>query len=82
METNHNGGNNPNDYNATGKHRDYREGTEETDSEINEASGINKSEEETEDRKFHEEHGNRKYKMFRNHSSADDQPATNTGPGL
>jgi hypothetical protein len=29
--------------------------------------------------KHHQEHGNRKYKMFRNHSSADDQPRTDTG---
>jgi len=31
-----------------------------------------------EERHHHQQHGNRKYKMFSNHSSADDQPLTNT----
>lgn len=82
METNHNGGNNPNDYNATGKQHDHRDGTEETDSEINKEVSSFNNEDDTEVNKFHEEHGNRKYKMFRNHSSADDQPKTDTGPGI
>ncbi|OYU81687.1 MAG: hypothetical protein CFE23_04250 [Flavobacterium sp. BFFFF1] len=29
-------------------------------------------------RHHQQEHGNRKYRMFSNHSSADDQPLTNT----
>ncbi len=29
--------------------------------------------------KHHQQHGNRKYEMFKNHSSADDQPGTITG---
>lgn len=29
--------------------------------------------------KHHQQHGNRKYQMFKNHSSADDQPRTDTG---
>ncbi|RZJ72824.1 hypothetical protein [Flavobacterium sp.] len=34
-----------------------------------------------EERRFHQNHGNRKYESNSNHSSADDQPTTNTGPG-
>ncbi len=83
METTPNSRNNPDDCNATIKHYDHRDGTEETNSEINNhVSYVNKSEEETTEDKFYEAHGNRKYKMFRNHSSADDQPRTDTGPGL
>jgi len=48
---------------------------------INEdVSGNNLIEENKEDRKFHE-HGRTKYKSHSNHSSADDQPRTDTGPG-
>lgn len=31
------------------------------------------------DRHRHQEFGNRKYESYRNHSSADDQPTTDTG---
>ena len=49
---------------------------------INEnVSGDNRTDENRADRRHHEQHGNRKYKMHSNHSSADDQPTTNTGPG-
>lgn len=34
-----------------------------------------------EERQHHQAHGNRKYESNKNHSSADDQPTTNTGPG-
>jgi hypothetical protein len=34
-----------------------------------------------EERRHHQEFGNRKYESNTNHSSADDQPTTNTGPG-
>jgi hypothetical protein len=47
---------------------------------INETvSGDDRSEEVREQRRHHQEHGNRRYKMHSNHSSADDQPKTNTG---
>ncbi len=39
-------------------------------------------EEKREDRRHQQEHGNRKYKMFTNHSSADDQPTVDNGPGI
>lgn len=42
-------------------------------------SGDDRSDEGRESRRFHQEHGNRKYKSYRNHSSADDQPTTDTG---
>jgi len=35
-----------------------------------------------EERRRHQEHGNRKYESNSNHSSADDQPTTDTGPGI
>jgi hypothetical protein len=34
-----------------------------------------------EERRHQQAHGNRKYESNSNHSSADDQPTTNTGPG-
>jgi len=49
---------------------------------INETvSGDDRTEENRDERRHHEQHGNRKYKMHSNHSSAKDQPRTNTGPG-
>lgn len=44
-------------------------------------SGNDRTDEAREERKFHQSHGNRKYESYSNHSSADDQPMTNTGPG-
>lgn len=44
-------------------------------------SGNDRTDESREERKFHQSHGNRKYESYSNHSSADDQPMTNTGPG-
>lgn len=44
-------------------------------------SGNDIVEEGREERRFHQGHGNRKYEPYTNHSSADDQPTTNTGPG-
>lgn len=49
---------------------------------INEnVSGDNMTDENRAERRHHEHHGNRKYKMHSNHSSANDQPRTHTGPG-
>lgn len=49
---------------------------------INEnVSGDDMTEENRAERRHHEQHGNRKYKMNSNHSSAKDQPRTNTGSG-
>lgn len=49
---------------------------------INETvSGENRSELNEEERQHHEKHGNRKYKLFKNHDSSHDQPTTNSGPG-
>ncbi|CAM3311245.1 hypothetical protein FLLO111716_02825 [Flavobacterium longum] len=42
-------------------------------------SGNDKTEEERDRVRRHEAHGNRRYESFSNHSSADDQPATDTG---
>lgn len=44
-------------------------------------SGNDITDEGREERRFHQSHGNRKYESYSNHSSADDQPMTNTGPG-
>ena len=49
---------------------------------INETvSGEDRSELHDEERQHNEKHGNRKYKLFKNHDSSHDQPTTNTGPG-
>jgi len=54
--------------------------TEADDLGINKTvTGEDRSELGRQERRHHEEHGNRKYKSFSNHSSADDQPATDTG---
>ena len=42
-------------------------------------AGNDKTEEERERVRHHQAFGNRKYESFRNHSSADDQPMTDTG---
>ena len=46
----------------------------ETEPDVNSPSGI--------DERHHQQHGNRKYESHKNHSSADDQPTTDTGPGI
>ena len=61
---------------------DHRSGSEETDLSV---TGNISNEEGSEDRigyEHHVHHATRKYRMFRNHSSANDQPRTNTGPGI
>ncbi|MGK4568240.1 hypothetical protein [Flavobacterium sp. 3HN19-14] len=82
MNTNANGSPNRDDSGSHEKndnaHRLHPE--HESLSGINEDySGDNIPEEHREARHHHQEHGNRKYEAFRNHSSADDQPQTNTG---
>lgn len=42
-------------------------------------SGNDKTDHERDRVRHHEAHGNRRYESFRNHSSADDQPTTDTG---
>jgi len=83
METNKNGMQDQ-DENANHQNRyDHRDGTEETNSGINkDVSGNDRYEEGKEARRHHEEHGIKRYKMYQNHSSADDQPRTNSGPDL
>jgi hypothetical protein len=57
---------------------------EETDLHVDKNySGENILEEGRQSRRHHQEFGNRKYRMFRNHSSADDQPQvfTHWNPG-
>ncbi|RZJ66666.1 MAG: hypothetical protein EOO50_09075 [Flavobacterium sp.] len=44
-------------------------------------SGNDIADEGRDERSHHQQFGNRKYESFKNHSSADDQPTTNTGPG-
>ena len=77
METNENRipGRNPEVRQTEVHHRDDEMTNEET---VRKAS-LENIEDKEEDRRFHQEHGNRKYKMFSNHSSADDQPMTDTG---
>lgn len=68
METNEN-------IRPEGRRRDE----EMTNEEIVRNASQERIEENEEQRRFHQEHGNRKYRMFSNHSSADDQPMTDTG---
>ena len=42
-------------------------------------AGNDRSEENSEDRKYHQTHGIKKYKLFDNRTSHDDQPMTDTG---
>lgn len=65
------------------RERNYPKDTEGRDisDEVASTEGIDRTKD-NQPEKFHEEHGNRKYKMFRNHSSADDQPMTDTGPSV
>lgn len=64
------------------RRHDPREGTEEV-SEIGastrDTSGHDMAEENRDERRHHQDFGNRKYEAFRNHSSADDQPVVDTG---
>ena len=80
MSTNNNGSPDRDDLGSHEKNEAHRLHPEhESLSGINEdQSGNNIPEENREGRRHHEEHGNRKYKIFSNHSSADDQPLTNT----
>lgn len=78
METNRNetgGSANSGQQHAESRHRDG----EMTNEEIVRKASEEHIQEKEEDRRFHQEHGNRKYRMFTNHSSADDQPMTDTG---
>lgn len=43
------------------------------------SAGRDKREEESDRIRHHQAHGIRRYESFRNHSSADDQPTTDTG---
>lgn len=47
----------------------------------NTATGEDRTEENRSERRFQEEHGNRKYKMHKNEPASKNQPRTNTGPG-
>ncbi len=80
METNNNKDNRDA---AQTPYHDHRDGSEET-SDIGAAdrdvSGNDMAEEGRQDRKHHQQFGNRKYESNTNHSSADDQPRVNTGP--
>lgn len=79
METNHN--RMPSEENQR-RMNERREGTEETDhvgSSNRDVSGHDMAEEHNEDRKHHQQFGNRKYESYRNHSAADDQPMVDTG---
>jgi|GEM_PF-4578897 len=45
------------------------------------ATGDDVTEEKRAERRFQEQHGNRKYKMHSNEPASKNQPRTNTGPG-
>jgi|GEM_PF-1644241 len=81
METTHNGDRDRND--TPSQHRDHRDGSEET-SKIGatdrDVSGNDITEQGRDERRHHQQFGNRKYESNKNHASADDQPRTNTGP--
>ncbi len=74
--------NNKNDWRNQDEQRDRRPDNEKpylgADKDV---SGNDITDEGREERRFHQSHGNRKYESYSNHSSADDQPTTNTGPG-
>lgn len=81
METNQNGLQDRDD--SQSQYHDHREGSEEvsnvgaTDRDV---SGNDITEEGRDERRHHQQFGNRKYESYKNHASADDQPRTNTGP--
>lgn len=82
METNNNNGQRDRD-DSQSQYRDHRDGSEEvshigaTDRDV---SGNDITEENRDERRHHQQFGNRKYESNKNHSSADDQPRVNTGP--
>lgn len=81
METNHNGMSDRDDPQSHEQEpQDHRYGSEETDLSINKEASAD--EEIGERKQERQHHGKRRYHMFRNHSSANDQPRTNTGPGI
>lgn len=83
METDHNGVSDRDDSQSP-EHEfiDYRSGSEETDLSMTAKVSNDEGTENREGHEHHGHHGNRKYRMFRNHSSANDQPRTHTGPGI
>ncbi|GEP51778.1 hypothetical protein FNO01nite_24500 [Flavobacterium noncentrifugens] len=81
METNDKGMQNRDDLNANEQKRtDRRDGTEETDLGFDrDVSGNDIVEKGMEERRHHQQFGNRKYESYTNHSSADDQPMNDSG---
>ena len=74
METNKNG-----EWNQDDSHRQSKKTEDDADLHIDKnASGKDIGEEGRESRHHQQEHGNRKYESYTNHSSADDQPQVNT----
>lgn len=80
METNNNGRRDRDDQQS--QYRDHRDGSEETSigATDRDVSGNDITEEGRDERRHHQQFGNRKYESYKNHSSADDQPRTNSGP--
>ena len=77
METKYNGGPDREDPQAKRQHPES-EHLQELSGINEDQSGNNLPEEHREQRRHHQEHGNRKYRMFSNHASSDDQPFTRT----
>lgn len=81
METTDNGKRDRDD--APSPYRDHRDGSEETSNigaSDRDVSGNDIVEEGRDERRHHQQFGNRKYESNKNHASADDQPRVNTGP--
>jgi hypothetical protein len=80
MQTDKHGMHNPEDLRGHDiSHPEHYDAIRERDLNIDKnASGKDILEEGREARHHHQEHGNRKYESYRNHSSADDQPQVNT----
>lgn len=83
METNKNGMRDRDDLRSQ-EHHDHRDGSEEiVESHIGAAdrdvSGNDITEEGRDERRHHQQFGNRKYESYKNHSSADDQPMNDSG---
>lgn len=81
METNNNGMRDRDD--SQSHYRDHRDGSEEVSSigaTDRDVSGNDITEEGRDERAHHQQFGNRKDEAYKKHSSADDQPRTNTGP--
>ena len=81
METNNNGIENRNDFNANEhKHNDSHDVTKIKELGIDhDVSGNNIVEKGIERRRYNQQYGNRKYKSYTNHSSANDQPRNDSG---